>query len=410
MFLKKVVFLSIFCFLLADSVFSQKIFRDGYIVKNNGDYLAGLVEYKYKQDVPSVCVYKRFDIAQEISYLPGEIREFGYIYGNRYKSRTLLGKDSFLEVVVSGDITLYQKGSKYFLEKGTSGLVELINGSIEYYQDGEKRKFDGLAPFLEFITEGKSVINKDKFDLKEDLVPVIANFNKESGSTNIIYNQELSEETLFNELFMADNRRNNFGIYTGVNIYSLTVIPSRNFYISTVDPEIAPIIGFTYERVISSLNNRSNLRIDLMFLKQNFYSYNESTFSMQTKKDDVFFDFTGIKVPVMFQYLFTTGRTRPYFNVGASCMKTIQKNYLHIAELESYSHEIITSEDRDINISPFELTGLIGGGLKIRLNGNLKLNIQGLIEVGPGLLKPEKIVNSFKQYSLQPSIIIGISQ
>ncbi len=107
-------------FLSASDLFGQKIFREGYIVKKTGELMTGLVEYSPKRGIPSECKFKRFDIARTVIYSPDEIQAFGYRNGNRYESREFSGKVSFLEVIVTGKIILYQKGSKYYIDKDKS--------------------------------------------------------------------------------------------------------------------------------------------------------------------------------------------------------------------------------------------------------------------------------------------------
>jgi len=409
MFLRRSLYILFLFFLTSNNVFCQKIFRDGYLIKKNGDILNGLVEYAPKQNIPSVCIFKRFDIAVAITYTPGEIREFGYVNGNRYVAKSLDNKDNFYEVMVSGNITLYRKGSKFFLEKGQSGMIELNNGLIEYSIDGEKHRFDDLPSFLKFITEGKAGNIEEKLNPKKDLVPIIAEYCKASGSPYIVYNQVFSEKMLLSESFRSGGNRNSYGVFTGMNIYSLIIKPESEFYIPDPEPEISPTVGLTCERVISRRNDKLALRIDLLFLKQNFYSYSEYSIASYTYRDDAFFDFTGIKLPIMLQYSFTSGRLIPYVNAGISYLAFIQKNYLHIRETESYSHDITTDEDSDMPFYFGEASAVCGAGLKIRIISNIKLNIQGRIEIGRGLFNAETPLKSYKQFSIQPTFLAGIT-
>ncbi|MBG0858456.1 MAG: outer membrane beta-barrel protein [Bacteroidales bacterium] len=396
-------------FLVSYPLFCQKIFREGYIIKNNGDILNGLIEFKSKQDIPSACTFKRFDIAVEIAYYPGEIKEFGYVNGNRYISKKLAGKDNFIEVMVSGKINLYRKGSRYFLEKSPADMVELTEGSIVYSADGEQNKFSGLTSFLEYVTEGKAVKIKEKLNPKKDLLPLITGYNKNSGTPYIVYNHEFSQKTLISESFRSGGSRNSFGIYSGINMYSLQIKPESDFFIPDPDPEISSIAGLTYERIISRMNDKLSVRTDLMFLKQNFYSYREYSIQTQILRDDAFFDFTGIKIPVMLQYSFPSGRIIPYLNIGASYMLLIRKNYLHIRETETYNHDIYTSEDSDMTFHFGEPAVVVGTGVKIRITGNLKLNIQGRFEMGKGLFNSATALFNYSQFSIQPTFMVGIA-
>ncbi|MFH0843069.1 MAG: hypothetical protein V1903_10655 [Bacteroidota bacterium] len=392
--------------LVSNSVFCQKIFREAYIMKSNGEILNGLVEYASNQDIPAVCVFKRFDIAVEITYNPGEIKEFGYISGNRYVSKIIENKESFYEVMVSGKITLYRKGSKYYIEKGSSGIVEISEDKMKFPSDGGIQTFEGLSPFLKYITEGKAGTIKEKINPRKDLIPIIAEYNKGLGIPYVVYNQEFSEQILMSESFRTGGNKNRFGISGGINIYSFTLKSDENFYYPDPEPEISIIEGLFYERGLSRKNDKLSIRADLLFLKQNFYAYSESTESYLLIRDDAFFEFTGVKLPVLLQYSFMSGKIAPFGSAGLSAQKLIQNSYLHIHEVENINtHEISTAEDNNLTFKPLDISFIYTIGAKIRLVNNLVLNVQGLVEMGQGLFN----LSSVRQSSLQTTVLVGIS-
>jgi hypothetical protein len=417
MALKKVLYLIISIFLISNTIFSQAIFRDGYIVKNNGDVLKCLIEYKLDQGIPSSCISKRFDIAVKISYKPNEIKGFGYSNGNRYESKQLDNHNNFYEVLVSGNITLYCRGSKFFLEKGQSGLVELKNGSIDYMTDGKKQNFDDLNSFLTYITEGNAGNIKGKINLKKDIAPIITKYNKESGNPFIVYNREFSEKMVISESLRSGTNLNRYEFLSGLNIYYLKITTKSKTYFPTTVPEFTLVPGFMYERIISRKNENLSLRIDLMFTKQTFYSYSEEAGSYPATiyRDDAFFGFTGIKLPLLVQYSLSSHKIIPYFNAGVSYTPYINRYYLHIREIENTSHVITTTEDNKISCNKDEITGILGAGFKLRILKNIKLNVQGRVELGNGLLKENPNLN-YSQHSLesnihsiQSTLLIGIS-
>ncbi len=93
---RTISFVFLILFLTAGNLLSQKVFRDGYIIKKSGETLNGLVEYSVKQGAPSECRFKRFDIAHEVVYSANDIKAFGYRNGNRYESKEFNSKTSFL--------------------------------------------------------------------------------------------------------------------------------------------------------------------------------------------------------------------------------------------------------------------------------------------------------------------------
>ena len=77
---KKITLFSIILFSTL-TTYSQKIFREGYVIKNNKDTLNGIIQFSESSKAPQKCIFKRFDIAITIEYTPYEIKAFGYKNG-----------------------------------------------------------------------------------------------------------------------------------------------------------------------------------------------------------------------------------------------------------------------------------------------------------------------------------------
>lgn len=399
----------------------QKIFREGYIVKKNGESLFGLVQYSANQDVPSVSVFKRFDIARIINYNPDEITAFGYRNGNRYESREINNKRSFLEVLISGEITLYHSKSKYYIEKNQSGLIELNDGPLIFRSEGESKTFTKLPEFLGYITEDKTGSISDRFILKKEIIPLIISYNKKSGKSFYVYNRSITEKQISQQVIESGTNVNKFGIISGANLYTLNVMPNTGFlptnFLLNPKLETSLIWGLTYERLLSRKSDKYSLRLDLLYTKQTFYSYGKRPNNVGgTTIDDANFGFTGIKLPLLWQYSITGRRIIPYVNSGVAYQFFIDNNYSHIAEEENSYHEIHTTADNDIKFKTGELTAIGGIGLRTRLLNDLLLNISGRAEYGKGIFNntgrsQELIVKRkpFLESSLQFTFLLGIT-
>jgi hypothetical protein len=403
---------------------AQKIFRDGYIVKKTGETLTGLVEYSTKQDIPSECTFKRFDIARVVVYYPGEIQAFGYRNGNKYESGLVNGKVTFLEVLVAGRIVLYQKGSKYYIDKDQSGLIELKNGSVTYNLGDGTREFKSIPEFLTFITEGKTGTVAEKFNVKDEIVPLITTYNKVSGTGYYVFNRSFSEKQLTEQTWKSGAAKNKFGIVSGVNLYTLDLSFNPNMhghtladYVPSPEMEIAPVFGISYERLLFRKTDRLSARIDILYNSQDFYSYSERENTVGgITRDDAWFSFKGIKVPMVFQYSLTGGRIVPSINAGAAYQFLIQSDYLHIAEIENTFHEIFTYEDSNMLFKSGELTFVAGAGAKIRISGKMNLHLRYMLEAGKGIFintDPTDINYNgnvpYVQKSFQSTFMLGIT-
>lgn len=399
---------------ILNPVYGQKLYREGYVTKSNGQTLSGLVEWKSGQGTPEVCVFKRFEIAVEVKYTAAELISFGYLNGNRYESVKTDGKSEFYEVLVQGALSLYKKGSRYFVRKSGLDLTELKNGKSGIKAEGKELEFNNLKEQLGYFTENRINLPDEKYITKE-LVNIIADFNRTTSGNYIAYRQEYSARPINTSLRSgADFRR--FGVTAGMNIYSLTATVKSNVgvFIPKPNTEYAFTGGLTYESLLSRKNDHLNLRIDLLFLKQTFYSYSEGTLSSAIIRDDAFYEFTAVKVPVLFQYSFNSGKVVPFITAGASGMILLNKDYYHIRESElQYWHHVYTSEDKNIELRSTELTGIAGAGLKIRMFNNLKFSIMGGAEFGSGIYKQSQSASvglvEFKQHSIQKFIMVGMT-
>ncbi len=415
---RKLFLILILSLIVTSNLWSQNIFREGYIIKKNGITLEGLVRYKSNQDIPSVCTFKRFDIAREVVYSPDDISAFGYKNGNRYETRLINNKNQFLDVIVIGKIVLYRKGSEYYLDKDHQGLTEIKKGPVDYSTNGEKKQFKNLAEFLTFITEAQAGQVAADFNIKNQIIPLISAYNKESGKSYYVVNRSISEKQLSQKAFEAGVSRNRIGLLTGFDFYILNLnrAAANLNYLPKPDLETGPVIGITYERSISRRTQGLALRIDILYTEQTFYVYDERVNNQgYTVRNDVFFNFSGIKMPLLLQYSVSGHRLMPFVNAGCSYQIQLDKGYNNTEEIVNTDlHEVRTSENRDLIFLNYEVTAILGGGIRARVLNSLNLHIEGRIEMGSGLFNKSSQSlfageKPFKQSSLQAGLLLGIT-
>jgi len=393
-------------------LYCQKLFRDGYIVKKNGESINGRIEYSANQNAPYICTFKRFDIARVIKYSPNDITAFGYNNGNRYESKELNNKVSFYEVIVTGKIILYSRNSSFYVDKDSLGLVEVKNGSTSYPANDNGTEFENLPEFLRFITEGKVGNISDKFNIKKDIIKLITDYNKASGSNFYVFNRTMAEKQMNIEVQQSGSNKKRLGVIAGVNSYGLTLTPKTNNYVPKPEKETCLTAGITYERVLSRKSDKLSLRLDVLLNKQIFYCYNETQNSLSVfSRDDAFFNFTGVKFPVLLQYAITGKRIVPYINGGGACQLLINSDYRHINELEDLPFKsVFINEDRNLKFKSKEITAICGLGARTRIFNNYNLFIEVRAEAGSGLFdKTYENITLFKQKSFQPSFLLGIT-
>jgi hypothetical protein len=407
---KKTILLLLLFILGTSHAISQKIFRDGFIVKNSGEYFEGVVAFNQGNKVPSKCVFKRFDIAVEINYGPDDISGFGFTNGKRYVSINNNGRKEFFETVITGDLTLYSKGSEFFLSKPGKKPVRVTKGPIEWEDEDGSRTYASPAELISHLAEGTKAEISKKPDLKKDLQQVIIARSLVSGKPVHVYSQEVTEKELTTQAWHSGANSRKLGIVAGFNMYSLHLSAKMQVFVPETVRETGPMLGISYEKILSRRSDNFCFHAELLFLRQTFYSYSEKTELSKFIKDDAFYEFTALKVPLMFQYSLGGMRVVPFVNGGVGAMVFLQDNYLHIREFEYTSYggaAIYISEDRNLAFAPAEFSGIVGAGIKLRLINTINLRIEGRFEYGLGPLTNENSV--LEQSSMQPSVLLGIS-
>jgi hypothetical protein len=383
---------------------------EGFIVKNNGEVFDGLINYTPGNKIPSRCIFKRFDIAVEITYNADQVAAFGYRNGSRYESFLTEGKKTFAKVLVKGYLTLYLKGSAYYLSRNNSQPVRIADGPVSWNEEYPQREFKSPEELLRFLSAGKTEI-KDNLDLKNDLIPVVAAINRESGRSFQVYNPDLSQTESKRQFSQSRADNNKLGLLCGLNIYSLSITPNKQIFFPDPESEKALMFGLTYERVISMSTDRWSFRTDLIYLRQTFYSSQAGkAYSGRYARDDAFFEFSAIKFPLLLQYSFKGLRYIPYLNGGIACMYIFKNKYLHINEEKVYPKDIYISEKNDMVFSALEPGGSLGAGVKMSVMNDYSLSLESRLEIGSGIFNRKyPSLNAFKQHSFQPSLILRLN-
>jgi hypothetical protein len=409
--LRKKLILLFLLFILGTSLaISQKIFRDGFIVKNSGEYFEGVVAYNQGNKVPSICVFKRFDIAVEINYGPDDIAGFGFTNGKRYESINNNGRKEFFETIITGEMNLYSKGSELLLSKPGKKPVRVTEAPIEWEDENGRRAFAGTSELISYLAEGTKAETSRKPDLKKDLQQVIIARSLVSGKPVNVYSNEVTEKELTKQAWHSGANSRRLGMVAGANMYSLYLSPKRQVFLPETSRETGPVLGISYEKILSRRSDNFCFHGELLFMRQTFYSYSEKTESYKFIRDDAFYEFTALKVPLMFQYSLGSMRVVPFVNGGIGAMVLLQDNYIHISESEWQNIDktvVSITEDRKLGFAPAEFSGIVGAGIKFRLINTVNLRIEGRFEFGEGPLLNGNTV--YKQYSMQQSVLLGIN-
>ena len=147
--MSKKITLILLSLLLIGSAYGQKDFRNGFIITLDNDTIQGSVNYRSNAKNYKSCIFKSVD--KEKEYYPNQILGFGYNNDKFFSAKLIEG--SFVEVLVTGKISLFKVGFKHFLVKKDTSLYKLESIIEEYQTDGgiakrENSKWRGTLTYL----------------------------------------------------------------------------------------------------------------------------------------------------------------------------------------------------------------------------------------------------------------------
>lgn len=373
------------------SCFGQKIFREGYVLKNNGDTLNGLVQFEANQKVDNICIFKRFDIANVVMYSPDMLKGFGYKNGNYYESFTVKEKNVFLECLLKGSVGLYSDGNKLLLQTSSDGLVVLKNNDV-FKTDGTR--VASVRQYLAQISKNKE-INRDEEEITAtvaEVLPIVKEINNYISSNYIVYNREYNDEMFDEATMLTGTNMGSYGFISALNF-------SSTFLISQTDHNFGNIpdlkvknsdwsFGLFYNYKFSRMSTNWSFQSELHFQRQNnyFFSTMNRTYPTQTYRMDLFTDITTFKMPLSIRYSYKIRNVEPFVNLGLILNYSITNYSKALLEAESTSNEIYTyySDDfgKKVNyISKFYYAGI---GLKYKVLTNKYLILEGRYLMGQG--------------------------
>jgi len=108
---------------------AQTDFRPGYIIQLNGDTLTGEIDYRGDLLMGSICRFKAKGSNQKTAYSAYDIDAYRFNGSKYFVSKEVNGKKLFLEFLIQGEIDIFylrdENGDHYYLEKDTTGIVEI---------------------------------------------------------------------------------------------------------------------------------------------------------------------------------------------------------------------------------------------------------------------------------------------
>jgi hypothetical protein len=377
-----------FSLVFSGSLYGQKSYRNGYIINNNGDTLNGLVQFESSQNSKSKCVFKRFDIASEVTYMPEDILAWGLRGSRHFETKKVNGEKHFYECLVKGNLSLYSFGNKLFLEKGDDYFIELKKGSSTYNASDGQHEFDNYTHILQKLTS-----DIDGFDVppsiplaKDDIQQFLVNYNQQTKGNLIVYKSIEEQPDAYNFIF-TEYKPNRYGLYSSFNLNPSSIeIVNRNY------PENSSA-NYLYENfslgaffnTTISLEKNIFLQAEVLFTKRTNYFYLQAERIVSPKEMhhiDLYSSMSFLKLPISLQYELPLKKLKPYASAGIVLNFLLSTNNTGFLEVERTSEILTWDLDSRYYIHNRNLLSFFGGlGLKQKIHNNLFLIFESRLEL-----------------------------
>jgi hypothetical protein len=337
---------------------AQGDFRQGYIIKNDGDSISGFVDYRIGTRSSSKASFRATKKDSKTEYSPTEIRAYGFRPGKRFESIVLPqnGLQVFAEVLVKGPASLYTHNDQYYVK--TTSLVWLKKPDKAY-----------VEILNTLLTECS--LRADGSRLKASvLVSLIQNYNRCKGGAGKVYKEAEQPSSKFG-----------FYIFTGLNLTRL--------HASAVDENIfrkdrAVLLGGGLEVSFPELSNHVFLTIEANYANYKTHGYHEITEGFQTRRSDYFIEGSFVRIPIGIGYNVFKDTSTPYLKVGI--VKPISSGSILNQYEDVEKTGIVTSSEKTFNLESSVKTGYwFGVGFSQRIRGPVKGFLELRFENMPGL-------------------------
>jgi hypothetical protein len=370
-------------------------FRPGFIIKSNGDSLAGLVDNRSNKMNSRTCYFKPSRKSQKIKYLPNELKGYGLIDYKYYEAKNIpITKNQreyvFVEVLLKGKASLYRYGEIFYMEKDS--LFILPKESIKEVVINDTRYFKRdrmYANILNYLLKDCN-LNADKIKYEQrSLVNLFQNYNRCTGAPGFVYKTQKRWTKI-------DTR-----VFTGIDQASIRL---NGFDDYTFRKSVSVPFGVGFDFSSPRLSDKSSFVLEAWYSKTLFQGYSEVVDEFTTIRNDLILNTTFLKVPCGFRYNFSHDSFTPYIKAGFVLSFPLNASGRIVSETELSG--VVTTERYDAVFAKKEQTGIwASAGCIRRINQFLSGFLEVRFEENNGFVNPSAYHSS---HGKNLSFLIGI--
>lgn len=338
-----------FCLFFLTSVLrvaAQGDFRPGYIITLANDSVPGYVKYKNRYKLASSCEFRREPRGNVETYLPKDIRAYGFIGNKRLVSREVEEsgerKSLFLDQLVLGNLSLLRSVEYFYLE-GDS-LLQLLPPTERVIYSDNKRMIHKSKPYqgqLNYVLIECQISGERTGYDESSLTAIVQAYNRCKGSPGMVSKQRLPLTKL------------NLSVFSGVHGSKL-IFDNENE--KPFPRDWSPLIGGGIQLSSPRIFDRCLFSLEGFYTQKKYVGTITEQESSQTTFHEVKIDFPTFQLAAGLQYNFWSEHKTPYLKL-AYCQYLNGKGDIGIITETELNGTVITESGK------YEYTPLKQGGI-----------------------------------------------
>jgi hypothetical protein len=324
--------------------------KDGYIITLENDTLYGKVEYHNILKNLKECRFS--DDKGTTVYTPSQIMGYGFV-GDMYFISGVV-ENTFLQVLISGELSLYKGNSDFYLEKNGNEVIKL-----KYREKTDT--IEGKTYTKEDLT-WKGYVNILVYDCIQD-INVLRNLTMdERNLTKLAIDYNICKGASYID-YLAKKpwTKVELGISSGITLSSININNKTGSYNYLPDNYISydPSFGLIFILSSPRFMNRIAFQSEIEFIKSDFFS--EIIISSPSSNDyhDTYIDLTTLSFPQSVRYTVIDKDYRLFINLGIIFANNMHWETIRKSELQT-GNDVFTSSGQAFEIEKKQL-GLWGG-------------------------------------------------
>ncbi len=358
--MKKLLNVALFLMITVLNCQGQNDWKPGYIIKNSGDTIFGSIDNRDSKSNTKQCFFRKDSLSESTVYEPQDIAGYRIIDGKYFVSKNIPDGGStrklFLEFLIHGKVDVFHyedreshfflgKGGKLYELKNTTSIVDIdsnytqINKSDVVRYELDKKEYIGLLNYLMQDANLRPLINNTRLN-SESLISLAKKYHDRVCTTEqcIIFEKQIDPTRItisvqagesINSLNWGGELASDFGFSTFVgcrfDFQNLFIYSENLSFVLDVNLQQYSDYNIRDIRESAALSyNGKNYRIYNEKYQEHYY----------TKNLHVDLNTVVLKIPVVFNYIFSKGKIKPYVGFGLS-------------------NTIVLSQNKDLKITAF---------------------------------------------------------